>query len=132
MKNKIVLVVAMLLLVLSLGGCKSKDNDKITESNTSETTSIPIVITDEDSSETDESELNEIIDKWESSTPKLEIEESKKPAETTSSKDTTTSSSTPSSSKPGQEQNGSEEDNSSSEENNSSAKPDDGYFDVAV
>lgn len=133
MKIKLFSIVAVLLFLLCLGGCKSKDKNN--ESNTSETTSVPIVITEDESSETTESDIEEIVDKWENSTPKVEIEVGKKPTESTGSKDTTTSnnsSSEPSSSASSEEQNNSSEDNSSEEGNNSSTKPDDGYFDVAV
>ena len=145
MKNKIISIVAILLLVLSLGGCKSKDKSEANDTN--ETTSVPIVIVDENSSETTQSQIDEITDKWENSTPKLEIEDSKKPTESTGGKDSATgnnSDNKPNSSVSGEEQNNSSKDNSSSEETtpsedsssseeeNTSKVPDDGYFNVTV
>lgn len=153
MRNKIIyILVTVLLLMICLVACK--ENIEIyddTSSANSITTSIPIIIVDdEDASEQPtQSEIDEIDKIWENQTPNINVEVGTSDSQNNSnsldnSSDTTTSdnndtndSSSNDSSDATSSTDSSEESNSTDSSNtesgdNESGKEDDGYFDVAV
>ena len=129
--------------MLCLAGCKQAADTLSDNSSSTDLSSVPIVIVDDeaDADSTTQSETDELLDKWESSTPgiKVELDESYDDSENSSEEQKPDGSSdTASSEKETPSQNNSSDPSSSdtpSGEDTDSSTPDeedDGYFDVAV
>lgn len=130
MKIKIIgLIICLALTVLCFAGCK---DDTVTSSEPSATTPTQSGSVDANSNdEITESQLDEIIEEWESNTPQLEIEggSSDKTDDTTTS---STNSDTASSSSNDTQSGDGTEDTDSSSDTEDTESEDDGYFNVAV
>lgn len=146
--KKISLILCFLLLVLCFAGCKDAESDFDVSSNLKTTSSVPIVIVDdEDDSATTQSEIDKILNDWENNNPtvNIEVDTSDESNDLNSSNDNSSETVTSGSSNDNSDSSTSQEqepsDNISADEssNNSSgtdsgetSSEDDGYFDVAV
>ena len=144
MKNyKLSLILFLVAIMLCLAGCKQAVDTLSDTPSSNDLSSVPIVIVDDEAEAdgTTQSETDELLDKWESSTPsvKVELDESYDDSENSSEEQKPEGSSDAASSeKETPSQNNSSDQSSSdtpSGEDTDSSTPDeedDGYFDVAV
>ena len=144
MKNyKLSLILFLVAIILCLAGCKQAADTLSDTPSSNDLSSVPIVIVDDEAEAdgTTQSETDELLDKWESTTPsiKIELDESYDDSENSSEEQKPEGSSDAASSeKETPSQNNSSDQSSSdtpSGEDTDSSTPDeqdDGYFDVAV
>ena len=143
--NKVIIFFVLVTMLLGFVGCK--DNEAVQQDNSSiqsEGSKVPIVIVDDDASSTTQSDVDQVIDDWENTTPSIEVEidtPSGGGSSSSSNSSNTTTSSNPSTSDnsfetPSQNDNSGEQTSGDTEsggqESTKPDRPDDGYFDVAV